>query len=76
MSGRNKVSGAEVAVRVGRRVVRIEVPEAVVVVAVIVAADIQRIGARVRVHKPQARLARAGNPGEIIAPTGEVASIL
>lgn len=47
------MSGAEVAVRVGSRVVRIEVEQAIVVVAVIVAADIQGIGTRVRVHGQQ-----------------------
>ena len=52
------MSGADVGVGVRGRVVRIEVEEAVVVVAVIVAADVQRIGARVRVHKPKDRLAQ------------------
>ena len=47
------MSGADVGVRVGSVVVRIEVEQAIVVVAVIVAADVQRVRARVRVHGPQ-----------------------
>ena len=47
------MSGADVGVRVGRSVVRIEVEQAVVVVAVIVAADIQDTGTRARVHGQQ-----------------------
>ena len=75
MSGRNKVSGADVRVRVGRGVVRIEVEQAVVVVAV-VAAHVKHAGTSVRVHKPKAGSHSAGNPGEIIVPTGKIASIL
>lgn len=45
-----KESGADVGAGVRCRAARIEVEEAVVAVAVIVAADEQRIGARARVH--------------------------
>lgn len=47
------MSGADVGVRVGSVVVRIEVEQAMVIVAVIVAADVQHVRASVRVHGPK-----------------------
>lgn len=44
-----KGAGAEIAVRVRRRIVRVEVEQAVVAVRVVVAADIRRAGGGVRV---------------------------
>ena len=61
------MSGAEVGVGVRSVVVRIEVEQAIVVVAVIVAADVQHVRARVRVHGPKITgSVCADNPRRII----------
>lgn len=53
MPGINKVSGADVAVRVGSGVVSVKVEQAIIIVAVVVAAHIQSACAGVRIHRPQ-----------------------
>lgn len=57
MPGINKVSGAEVAVRVIGVIVRIEVEQAIVIAVIVTTANIQGLSTRVRIHGQQNWLA-------------------
>ena len=58
----NKVTGADVRIRLGRPVVRVEVKRAIVVVGVPVAADIKHVGAGVGVHETRYSAQCADSP--------------
>ena len=63
----NKRSSAKVAIRLRSGIVRVEVKQAIVIVGVIVAADIERAPAGVRVDAPAKPLThRADSPLRLI----------